>query len=391
MWLTDLQLALPDRTIERGALRIEGERIAEIREGQALPAGDATAVDCRGLTAIPGIIDMHGDMFENEAEPRPGVHFPLDLALVELDKRLAANGITTAYAALSFWDTMRRERQRSTERAREMIAVVGRLREHLLVDLCIHARYEVTTPTVAPALRELIGAGQIQLLSLMDHTPGQGQYSDIEQYVDVISRWRNVHRSEVEAETQLKIQMSQDTSIWTLAAEVVAQAAARGIPVASHDDDTPAKVGLMAELGVAISEFPVSLAAAHEARRRGMAVVMGAPNLLRGHSHNGNLSALDALQAGVVDLLAADYSPAALVQAVFAVVDQGLLSLHEAARLVGQNPAAALGLSGRGRLEPGLLADIALVERGSPHRVRATLRRGVPVYWDGAMARRSRR
>jgi alpha-D-ribose 1-methylphosphonate 5-triphosphate diphosphatase len=394
MWLTDLQIVLPDRTIERGALQITGTQIAAIVEGDppSHPSQNgAQVIPCRGLTAIPGIIDMHGDMLENEAEPRPGVHFPLDLALIELDKRLAANGITTAYASLSFWDTLRRERQRSTERACEMIGMISRIRDQLLVDMMVHARYEVTTPTVAEPLRQLIADRQIQLLSLMDHTPGQGQYRDVEQYIDVIARWRNVHRTEVEAETQLKIQMAQDDSIWPLAAEVVELVAAQGIPIASHDDDTRGKIALMAQLGVTISEFPVTLTAAQEACGRGMAVVMGAPNVLRGQSHNGNLSALEAIRAGVVDLLAADYSPAALIQAVFAIVEQGVLPLHEAARLVGQNPAHALGLRDRGRLEVGMSADIALIEQGRTHRVRGTIRHGIPIYWDGAMARRAMR
>jgi alpha-D-ribose 1-methylphosphonate 5-triphosphate diphosphatase len=147
----------------------------------------------------------------------------------------------------------------------------------------------------------------------------------------------------------------------------------------------------MSELGVTISEFPVNMAAAQEACGRGMAVVMGAPNVLRGQSHNGNLSAIEAIRAGVVDLLAADYSPVALVQSIFALVEQGILPLHEAARLVGQNPAHALGLHGRGRLEVGLAADIALIEQDQPHRVRGTIRNGVPIYWDGTMALRTLR
>src|SRR5262249_19184006 len=156
MWLTDLQIVLPDRTIERGALRIEGECIAEIIEGSAPGAASDTVVQGRGLVVMPGIIDMHGDMIEGEAEPRPGADFPLDMAVLDLDKRLAMSGITTAYAAISFWETVRRDRSRSASRAQEMVAAVHALREQLLVDLYIHARFEVTTPSVAPSLVELI-------------------------------------------------------------------------------------------------------------------------------------------------------------------------------------------------------------------------------------------
>jgi len=392
MWLTDLQIVLSDRTIERGALRIEDQRIAEIVEGAAVPHAKGRGVDCRGLIAIPGIIDMHGDMLESEAEPRPGAEFPLDMAVLELDKRLAANGITTAYAAISFWDTVRREKHRSGERACRMAAAVHALRDTLLVDLLVHARYEVTTPAVAPALLELLDQQQVHLLSLMDHTPGQGQYRNLEQYVAFISKWRNADPADVAAETHERIYQAQNgPPVWRLAADIVAQALAQGLPIASHDDDTPAKIDLMADLCVTISEFPVTLEAAQEARQRGMAVAMGAPNVLRGLSHSGNLSALEAIQAGAVDMLASDYAPAALLQAVFEVVNGGVLPLHEAARLVGQNPAAALGLRDRGRIEAGLLADLALVEPASRPRVRGTLRRGVPIYWDGTMARRTAR
>jgi alpha-D-ribose 1-methylphosphonate 5-triphosphate diphosphatase len=389
MWLRDLQIVLPDRTIE-GALRIEDERIAEIVEGPAPLAAHAHGVPCHGLIAIPGIIDMHGDMLEGEAEPRPGADFPIDMAILELDKRLAASGITTAYAAISFWETVRRGKQRSAERACQMVEAIHAHRDALLVDLLVHARYEVTMPAVAPPLIELLSQGGIHLLSLMDHTPGQGQYRDVEQYVSFIAQWRNANPADVEAETRERIRKVQnEPSPWRLVADMVALAAAQGIPIASHDDDTADKIDLMADLSVTISEFPVTLEAAREARRRGMAVAMGAPNVLRGVSHSGNLSGLQAIEAGVVDILAADYSPAALLQAAFALESAQVLPLHEAVKLISQNVADALGLDDRGRIAVGLCADAALVEPGLRPRVRGTIRRGVPVYWDSAMARRT--
>jgi alpha-D-ribose 1-methylphosphonate 5-triphosphate diphosphatase len=341
-------------------------------------------VQSHGLTAIPGIIDMHGDMLEGEVEPRPGALFPIDMAVLELDKRLAISGITTAYAAISFWD--------SAERAQQMVAAIHALRDTLLVDLYVHARYEVTTPTVAPALVALLEQQQVHLLSLMDHTPGQGQYRNLEQYVEFIAKWRNANPADVEAETHERLRKLRDApSVWDLSADIVAQALAQGLRVASHDDDTLDKINLMADLGVTISEFPVTLEAAEQARRRGIAVAMGAPNVLRGLSHAGNLSAVEAIQAGVVDILAADYSPAALLQAAFVLVNEAALPLHKAVKLIGENPAAALGLCDRGRIEIGLSADITLIEQGARPRVRGTIRRGVPIYWDGSMAWRTAR
>jgi alpha-D-ribose 1-methylphosphonate 5-triphosphate diphosphatase len=335
---------------------------------------------------------MHGDMIESEIEPRPGAEFPLDLAVFELDKRLAANGVTTAYAAISFWEpeTESRKHVRSGERARQTAAAVNALRDALLVDLRVHARYEVTTPSVAPALNDLLTRGQVHLLSLMDHTPGQGQYRDLERYIQFIAKWRNTHPAQIEAETHDRIRRAQSMpSIWHTASELVALAHAHGLPIASHDDDTPAKIDAMADFAVTISEFPVTLEAAQEAQRRGLRVAMGAPNVVRGGSHSGNLSALEAIKAGVVDMLAADYSPAALLQAAFALVDHGLLPLHEAAKLLSQNVAAALGLHDRGSIAIGKSADLVLAQGAVRPRVRGTLRRGVPIYWDGSMMHRT--
>ncbi|MEI6180961.1 MAG: alpha-D-ribose 1-methylphosphonate 5-triphosphate diphosphatase [Chloroflexales bacterium] len=393
MWLTELQIALPDRLIERGALLIEDGTIARIVEGAAPVGRKGPRLHGTGLLLMPGMIDMHGDMLESEVEPRPGVQFPLDLAVLELDKRLAACGITTAYAALSFWDGVsgRSTNHRSGEHARRMATAVHMLRDDLLVDLRVHARYEVTTPAVAPALAELLDRKLIHLFSLMDHTPGQGQYRDMAQYVSFIAQWRNASPAAVEAETHARIQQAQgNPQIWRTAADLVAQALAQGLRIASHDDDTPEKIDSMADFSVTISEFPVTLVAAQEARRRGLAVVMGAPNILRGGSHSGNLSALDAVAAGVVDLLAADYAPAALLQSVFILAERRLLPLHEAIKLVSQNVAAALGLADRGRIAPGLRADLVLVEAGPRPRVRGTIRRGLPIYWDSALACRTK-
>jgi alpha-D-ribose 1-methylphosphonate 5-triphosphate diphosphatase len=179
-------------------------------------------------------------------------------------------------------------------------------------------------------------------------------------------------------------------SAWPIAQEVCAVAQASGVPLASHDDDTAQKVALMSGLGVSISEFPVSLEAAAEAKQRGMWVVMGAPNAFRGGSHSGNLSALEGIQAGLVDGLAADYHPSSLLQSTFKLAAEGVLPLERAVGLVSQNPAAMTGLHDRGRLEAGLRADLALVEMGSYARVRATLRAGRLVYSDGALPLPSR-
>ncbi len=384
MWISDARLVLPDRVIERGALYIEDGHIARIVEGSAPEAG----IVLPGLTVIPGIIDLHGDMLERDIEPRPGAWFPVELALYELDKRLASAGITTAYAAVSF--AWRQNDLRSQEKAQEIIEVIHTRRDACLVDMRVHARFEVTNPDTAPILEPLLAAGKVQLVSVMDHTPGQGQYTNIEKYVDFMTRWLGFDPEKIGVDVLKRIEGAIEQQVakprdWSVVESVVRAARAHGIPVASHDDDTIEKVDEEHALGVSISEFPVSRAAAERAREHGMAVIMGAPNAYRGTSTSGNLSARQAIALGLVDILATDYFPAAMLHAAFLMADQGVLPLHEAVRLISANPAAAMGLDDRGAIAVGRRADLVLVEAGGAHpRVRGTLRGGVPIYRDSA-------
>jgi alpha-D-ribose 1-methylphosphonate 5-triphosphate diphosphatase len=381
MWLSDFRLVLADRIIERGSLHVSDGHIAEIIEGPA-PQADFLG---QGLTIFPGIIDLHGDMLEREIEPRPKAILPIAMAVHELDKRLAATGVTTAFAAISFhWHT--HIRLRSEEWAREIVATVHRLRDELLTDMYIHARFEVTNPEAGPVLKQLIAVESVHLISLMDHTPGQGQYRDIEHYVHTMVEWRKLRSGGDVSEAELRAHVQELQSrpkSWDVVNEVAAIAKQRAIPLASHDDDSVEKVDFVSNLGTTISEFPVLLESAVAAKARGMHVIMGAPNALLGKSNTNNLSALDGIKAGVVDILAADYHPAALLQAVHSISAKGILSLTEATRLISLNPANAAGLTDRGSLAEGKIADLVLVEMGEYPRVRATLRRGKPIYWDG--------
>jgi alpha-D-ribose 1-methylphosphonate 5-triphosphate diphosphatase len=347
-------------------------------------------VDCRGLTVLPGLIDVHGDMLEREIEPRPGAHFPIDMAVLELDKRLAAAGITTAYPAISFHETGLNNRTRTPERGREIVHTIHKLHGMLLVDMRVHARFEVTRPHVAELIGAFVDAGLVHVVSLMDHTPGQGQFHDIERYIERAAALGRVSREQITASVYERIRLAQEQSPDTdTVREITTRALSNHVVLASHDDDAEDKIALLAGMGVTISEFPVTLEAARAARERGMHVVMGAPNVLRGGSHSGNLSTLEAIEAGVVDVLASDYYPPALLQAVFAVVRHGLLPLHEAAKLVGQNPAAVLHLLDCGAIAAGAAADLVLVETAQHPRVRATIRHGMPIYWDSAMTPRT--
>ena len=388
MWLSDFRLVLPDQVLERGSLRIKDGRLVEIIEGVVQHAD----LHGNGLTLLPGIVDLHGDMLEREIEPRPKAILPIDLALFELDKRLVATGVTTAFAAISFhWHT--HIRIRSEEWAREIIATVNRLRDHLLADFFIHARFEVTNPEAGPVLADLLHAQHIHLISLMDHTPGQGQYRDIERYIHTMVEWRKTRSGQDISAEELRAHVEQlqaHPKAWDVVNQVAAVAAQRAIPLASHDDDSEDKVEFVAGLGTTISEFPVTLQAAQAAKARGMHIIMGAPNALLGKSNTNNLSALDGIRAGVVDILAADYHPGAMMQAAFNIAAQNILPLPQAINLISLNPANAVGMTDRGSLEIGKVADLVIVEMMERPRVRATLRGGKPIYWDGSLGNPSR-
>ncbi|HVU13244.1 MAG TPA: alpha-D-ribose 1-methylphosphonate 5-triphosphate diphosphatase [Phototrophicaceae bacterium] len=388
MWLSDLRLVLPERVLEPGSLRIEDGVIAEVIEGSV-----PNAPSLRGLTAIPGIVDLHGDMLERDVEPRPGARFPHDLGLLELDKRLAASGITTAFAAISF--AWKENDIRSQENATSLINVINERKHDLLVDMKVHARFEVTNLLTAPVLSELLHGKKVDLVSIMDHTPGQGQYGDINRYINFVQTWIGVDLDVFEPGLQARLveqikkrmnEQVQKRRDWEIVRDVARIAREYHIPLASHDDDTVEKVADQAELGVTISEFPINLESAEEAHRHGMMIIMGAPNAYRKQSTGNNLSALDAIKAGLVDILATDYYPPAMLHAAFQLADEGVLPLHESVKLISTNPAKAVNLNDRGTLTVGARADLVLIEPGKHQRVRATLRAGVPIYSDAYMA-----
>ena len=275
----------------------------------------------------------------------------------------------------------------------QIIRAVNEQRPTLLCDMRVHARFEITNTKTVALLTELLNDHQVHLVSLMDHTPGQGQYSDVERYVRSMQKWMGVDSNLIEDSLIEKIKSSltvqaQIARDWDVVKDMTALAVQNGVVVASHDDDTIEKVNKMAELGVTVSEFPVSFEAAAEARRLGMHVVMGAPNAYRGKSTSNNLSAIEGVQNGLVDSLATDYYPAAPLQAAFKIADDGILPLHQAVQLVTANPADAVNLTDRGRIAVGKRADLALITHEYHHpRVHATLRGGEPVYWDMFMTR----
>jgi len=381
MWLSNFTLVLPDEVVSEGSVRIEDGVIAEIRPE---PVANAV-IDGGGRLLMPGFVDLHGDMIEREIAPRPNAQMPIDFGIHELDKKLAAAGVTTAFAAVSFATESVYGHVRSLETTSAVIDGINTLRDNLLIDHRVHARYEITNIGAAPTLERLLEAGHIDMVSLTDHTPGQGQYNDIKSYILSISERRAISEEMAAEVVAKRIAMRDNPEIDAKLKNIVALAKKHGLSLASHDDDSVEKVIEMFDLGVAISEFPVTLPAAEEARRRGLWTLMGAPNALRGKSMSGNLSALDAARAGLLTVIAADYHPAAFVPGIFKLAEMVEGGLPAAVAMATANAARSSGLMDRGEIAVGRRADLVVIEPGDVHRIRATFRGGQFVYSDGTL------
>jgi alpha-D-ribose 1-methylphosphonate 5-triphosphate diphosphatase len=272
-------------------------------------------VDAGGLWVLPGFIDLHSDAIEISIQPRPRAILPTEIALTELDKNLAACGITTMYHCVSF--TGKTDNAlRHYERAAELIREISDLSPEMLVRNRIHARYEILETDALPKLIELLTEKRLDLVSLMDHTPGQGQFRNPEYLYEYYTKATHLSRQQVDDMIERRLAMKRtfdDAHI----RELVQECHLQRLPIASHDDDTEAKVRWVHGMGVQISEFPVTLEAAKTARTLGMNVLMGAPNIIFGRSLSDNLSGRDAIAAQCCDMIGSDYSPSSLLHAVF--------------------------------------------------------------------------
>ncbi|PKO73877.1 MAG: alpha-D-ribose 1-methylphosphonate 5-triphosphate diphosphatase [Betaproteobacteria bacterium HGW-Betaproteobacteria-17] len=354
LYLTGARVVLRDAVLEDATVLIEDGVIAAINPESGK---GAQTVALRGKTLIPGMIDLHCDALEKEVEPRPNVHFPLDFACAQADKRNAAAGVTTVFHALSFANEELGVRNNAF--AAKVARAVHAWNPHGLVDNRVHCRYEVTDPSAPAILLELMADDEMHLLSVMDHSPGQGQFKDIAAFRDYLAR--TYKKSEAELDTLVQNKFAQADGAMTRIRQLIAAARKKGIRIASHDDDTLKKVETLHAMGVGISEFPINLESARAARERGMSTVFGAPNILRGKSQSGAIRALDAVKAGVADCLCADYHPATLIVAVFCLPELAGISLAESVRLVSANSARAAGLTDRGEIAVGKRADLVSV------------------------------
>ncbi|WP_276358325.1 alpha-D-ribose 1-methylphosphonate 5-triphosphate diphosphatase [Cohnella caldifontis] len=351
---------LPHEVIEADIIAERG-RMAAIGPGFAEEAkpGD-TVVDASGQWVLPGLVDIHCDAIEKETEPRPNTLFPMEMAFLQFEKKLAGHGITTMLHSLSLGVGLS---LRGEHLVSEMIGLIRSFREErAMIRHGIHLRYEVSHLTGMALAKRLIGEGAIDYLSLMDHAPGIGQYRRPGAFQRYVMKNQGVGLEEV-SQIVAELEERRARVDWDVLRGLTAYARERGIAVGSHDDDTRETVDRSLGYHANISEFPLDLDTAGYAAERGMRVCVGAPNIVRGGSHDGNLNAADAVKEGAADVLCSDYHPASLLHAVFELERQGI-PLERAAAMASLHPAQAIGRGKElGSLEPGKAADLIVVRK----------------------------
>lgn len=354
---------------EAGVLRCHDGLIGSI---DASCSDHGRVLDATDAWVVPGLVDLHGDAFERSLMPRGGVAVDLDMALADNDVQLLASGITTAYlSATDSWEPGLRSRQT----LRRLVDALAR--RSGAPDVRLHVRHEQCNVTDVDELERWILDGTVAFLSYNDHTPGgiAGVGSPSEE---------RVRRAGVDRET-FDSTMDAAVAVRDVGADadrrLAAAARTAGCPTASHDPSDEGDLARDLDLGVAVCEFPLSMALADRYRAHGIPVLMGAPNLVRGGSHLGNLSVRDAFAPGV-DLLCSDYHYPSLLAAPFALIEHLGLDAEGAWDAVARRPAEAAGFDDRGRIEPGARADVLVVEPPGvgPARVRAVVLAGEVVY-----------
>ncbi|WAE52513.1 alpha-D-ribose 1-methylphosphonate 5-triphosphate diphosphatase [Stutzerimonas frequens] len=362
--LSNARLVLADQVIH-GSLLIRDGLIADISEGaSSLPQ----AQDLGGDLLLPGLVELHTDNLEKHMSPRPGVDWPSASAVLTHDAQIVAAGITTVFDALSIGDiNPKGKRMQQLGVMLEAIAeaeAVGQTRaEHRL-----HLRCEVSHPQCLELFRELVEQPLVQLVSVMDHAPGQRQFARMEKYREYYMGKYHLSPAEMDAFVTEQLANSARHSDQQRAA-IVDICRSRELALASHDDATLDHVEESAGYGMAIAEFPTTFEAAEASHARGLKVLMGAPNIVRGGSHSGNIAAADLARRGVLDILSSDYYPASLLQAALGLAEQDNgYDLPRAIATISLAPARAAGLDDRGEIAVGLRADLvqAQVHKGQP-------------------------
>ncbi|WP_203074230.1 alpha-D-ribose 1-methylphosphonate 5-triphosphate diphosphatase [Falsiroseomonas ponticola] len=364
--LTNARLVLPTEVLE-GTIVIRGDRIAEVQPGRSHAAG---ARDLGGDHLIPGIVDVHTDNLERQVQPRATARWPSRSAMIAHDSQTAAAGVTTVLDALCLgdlgFDAGRTQTFREGVQDLDALSGTGLLRS----DHFLHLRCELPAADMVELVETVADHPLVRMISLMDHSPGVGQYRDVERYRKMRVRQHSLTPEAVDRRIgellEQRERLREPQRRW-----LIDRVRHRNLPLASHDDATPEEIAANAADGIMISEFPVAMEAAEAAKRMGVQVIAGAPNIVRGGSHSGNVAAADLVRAGAVDVLASDYVPPAMIEAAWLAVGHGDTTLPDAVAMITDRAARMAGFTDRGRIEAGLRADLVQVR---PHEGHAIVR-----------------
>ncbi|MCF6692263.1 alpha-D-ribose 1-methylphosphonate 5-triphosphate diphosphatase [Raoultella terrigena] len=364
MIINNVKLVLEDEVVD-GSLEVQEGKIYAFAESQSqLPQ----AIDGEGGWLLPGLIELHTDNLDKFFTPRPKVDWPAHSAMSSHDALMIASGITTVLDAVAIGDV--RDGGDRLENLEKMINAIEETQKRGVnrAEHRLHLRCELPHHTTLPLFEQLVGREPVSMVSLMDHSPGQRQYADRSKYRDYYQGKYHLTNEEMDRFEEEQMALA---ATWSQPNRetIAAICRERKIALASHDDATREHVVESHQLGSTIAEFPTTLAAAEASRQHGMNVLMGAPNIVRGGSHSGNVAAHRLAADNLLDILSSDYYPASLLDAAFRIADDdgNRFTLPQAIRLVSKNPAQALGLGDRGAIAEGKRADLVLAHRRGEH------------------------
>lgn len=365
MILANATLILPEETVT-GSIVVHDGQIVDIAQGNSVPQG---AEDCDGDFVAPGLVELHTDNLERHMKPRPKVDWPHQAAIVAHDAELASVGITTVFDALRVGSILSDERRNYGKYARSVADEILSMRESggLRISHHLHLRAETCSETLVEELAEFGPDDRVGIVSLMDHTPGQRQFTDISKFEAYVRGKYAMDREGFGEYVQFLFGLHDQ---FGKAHEEATVAAAKrfGAVLASHDDTTVEQVATSAAYGIHLAEFPTTVEAAQANHAHGIANIMGGPNLVRGGSHSGNVAAMDLAQNGLLDIISSDYVPSSLLLGAVKLGNEWG-NMAKGLHTVTAAPAKYTNLEDRGRLQVGLQADL----------IRFRLTEGVPA------------
>ena len=341
-----------------GTVAMRNGQIYDVSEGMSLLPQEQ---DIEGDYLMPGLVELHTDNLEKYMNPRPGVDWPSESAVLAHDAQIVAAGITTVFDALAIGDVNPKgDRMRQLPVMQQAITQAEQ-RGHTRAEHRLHLRCELSHEKTLDVFKDLVESPLVQMVSVMDHSPGQRQFVKMEKYREYYQG--KYHLSDVEMEAFIEKQIANSRRYSDEYRRSIAdECRQRSLALASHDDATIQHVQESADYGMCIAEFPTTVEAAVGSHKLGMKVLMGAPNIVRGGSHSGNVAAADLAAQGVLDILSSDYYPSSLLQAARRLAEEGEgYDLPRAVRTISLAPARAAGLHDRGEIRAGLRADLVRV------------------------------